>query len=52
MNLHFLVAVAALLPLVCTRSISAADTKMLLARVKDVSLPGGATRFDYQSFDP
>jgi DNA-binding beta-propeller fold protein YncE len=52
MNLHFLVAVAALLPLACTRSTSAADTKKLLARVKDVPLPGGATRFDYQTFDP
>jgi len=48
---YFLVAVTAFLSLVCTQSISAADTKKLLARVKDVPLPGGATRFDYQSFD-
>jgi DNA-binding beta-propeller fold protein YncE len=47
-----LVAVAAVLPLVCTQSISAAGTTKLLTRVKDVPLPGGATRFDYQSFDP
>ena len=47
-----LVAVAAVLPLVCTQSISAAGTTKLLIRVKDVPLPGGATRFDYQSFDP
>jgi DNA-binding beta-propeller fold protein YncE len=45
------VGVGALL-LVCILSVSAADTKKLLIRVKDVPLPGGATRFDYQSFDP
>jgi len=50
-SLHFLVAVAAFLPLVCTHSLSAADAGKLLVRVKDVPLPGGATRFDYQSFD-
>ncbi len=50
--LHFLVAIGALLPLVYTHSTCAADTKKLLAPVKDVPLPGGATRFDYQSFDP
>ena len=51
-RLHFLVAIGALLPLVYTQSTCAADTKKLLAPVKDVPLPGGATRFDYQSFDP
>jgi len=51
-SLHLLAAVAAFLSLLCTRSIGAADTTKLLARIKDVPLSGGATRFDYQSFDP
>src|SRR5438477_12864888 len=46
------VGVTALLLLVCTESISAAETEKLLVQVKDVPLPGGPTRFDYQSFDP
>ena len=38
--------------LLIAQSIGAADNGALLTRVADVPLPGGSTRFDYQSFDP
>ncbi len=44
--------IVALLLVVCIQSIGAAGGKKILEQVKDVPLPGGATRFDYQSFDP
>jgi len=51
-SLPFLVAVGALLPLVYTQSTSAADHEKAARTSKRRAIPGGATRFDYQSFDP
>ncbi len=50
--LHLLLWVGALFLLICTStSGTAADGEKFLMHVKDVPLPGGATRFDYQSLD-